>query len=82
MTRIRYRSKPVWHETHMIERGSGRPYCVAESPGGVFIRLKGTRQALYLPWSIVYDKAAWIEAARLKLVRAEKRRERRKARAG
>jgi hypothetical protein len=80
LTRIRYRSKPVWHETGLID-ASGRPYCVAETPASLLVRLKGTRQVLALPWSLAYLKAAWLEAARIRLEKINARKARKKARA-
>jgi hypothetical protein len=72
MTSIRYRSKPVWHETGMHE--SGRPLLVAESPCNLLIRRKGTRQVLSLPWTMAYLRAATLEAARIRLEKINKRR--------
>lgn len=78
MTEIKYKSKPVWHETGLRDSGTGRAYCVAESPTALLIRLKGTRQVLTLPWTVAYIKAAWGEAARQRLIKINERKARRK----
>lgn len=56
MTKCRHKIRPVWHETATII--DGRPLCVAERPSCVFLRLKGTRQTLMLPWGVAFIKAA------------------------
>lgn len=81
VTRVKYRSRPVWHETALFDHSSGRAYCVAETPVNLLVRLKGTRQVLKLPWSLAYLKAAWIEAASIRLEKINARKARRKARA-
>ena len=55
MTKIRYRINPVWHETNLVDSQSGRPFCVAERPSHLLIRLKGTRTVVSLPWNIALD---------------------------
>lgn len=62
MTRIRFRSRPVWHETGLVDSQTGRPFLVAESPSALLLRLKGTRQVLSLPWNIAYLRAATLQA--------------------
>lgn len=81
MTTIRYKMTPTWHQTGLTDSASGRPYCVAETPANLLIRLKGTRQVLKLPWTLVYLKAAWVEAARLKLEKINARKAKKKGRA-
>lgn len=78
MTRIKYKAKPVWHETGLLDKSSGRFYCVAETPANLLLRMKGTRQVLSIPWSVVFIKAAWMEAARLKLAKKTAKAEARK----
>jgi hypothetical protein len=63
MTRVRFRSKPCWHESEVIDWQTGRTFCVAESPAALLIRLKGKRQTLSLPWSIAYLRAATLKAS-------------------
>jgi hypothetical protein len=75
MTQIRYRHRPVWHETGLIDSHSGRKLCVAESPAALLIRLKGTRQQLELPWNIAWFRAATLKAAVLRLGKINKRRQ-------
>ena len=70
MTQIKFKSKPTWHETGVVDRSSGRPILVAESPVSLLVRLKGTRQVLKVPWEMAYLRAAYAEADRL---RREKR---------
>lgn len=81
MTRVKYRMRPVWHETGLIDSQTGRPFCVAETPANLLVRLKGTRQVLTLPWSIAYLKAAWMEAARVRLEKINARKAKKKAKA-
>jgi hypothetical protein len=71
---IRYKDRPIWHETGLIDSGTGRPYLVAESPANLLIRLKGTRQALSLPWNLAYLRAATLAAAMVRLNKINKRR--------
>lgn len=80
MTEIKFKAKPVWHETGLVDSGTGRPFCVAESPTALLMRLKGTRQVLALPWGVAYIKAAWLEAARLRLVKINERKAKAKQR--
>ena len=61
MTKVKYKSRPVWHETHTADRMTGRLFLIAESPGALLIRLKGTRQVLDLPWSLCYLRAATLK---------------------
>ena len=72
MTPIRQRFKPVWHETGYADRG--RAMVVAETPHNLLIRLKGTRQVMQLPWSMIYLKAAQTTAALARLERINKKR--------
>lgn len=62
MTSIRYKSKPVWHQTGLLDRSSGRAICVAESPAALLIRLKGTRTTVQLPWNLCYLHGAFALA--------------------
>ena len=50
----------------MIDRHTGRVYCIAETPSAMLVRLKGTRQVLALPWPDAYLKAAMLKAAETK----------------
>lgn len=77
MTRIRYKSKPVWHETGQLDGITHRPYLVAESPAALLIRLKGTRTVLELPWSMAYLRAATLRATLDALNKINARRKRR-----
>ena len=61
MTRIKYRDKPVWHETGL--HYDGRAIAVAESPAKLLLRLKGTRQVLEIPWTVAFIRAAMMKAA-------------------
>lgn len=74
MTKIKYRSRPVWHETGLIDRMSGRMYVVAESPASLLIRLKGTRTILDLPWSMAFLRAAQLKVALANLNKVNKKR--------
>ena len=57
MTKVRYRPRPVWHETRAD--WDGRTLVVRETPSNVLIRRKGTRQVLSLPWRFIFlQKAA------------------------
>lgn len=60
MTPIKAKDNPVYHESRAAI--DGRAICVAETPGALLLRLKGTRQVLSIPWSVAYVKAAQIEA--------------------
>lgn len=60
MTKIKYRDKPVWHETGETFENSS--VLVAEEPDALLLRLKGTRQTLRLPWRQAYIKAAFLAA--------------------
>lgn len=60
MTTIRYREKPVWHETGATVQGA--PVLAAEQPESLLLRLKGTRQTLALPWANAYLRAAQLQA--------------------
>jgi hypothetical protein len=60
VTKIKFRSPPIYHETNIVEHG--RVLCVAETPSALFLRLKGTREVLTLPWGIAYVKAAYLAA--------------------
>lgn len=73
MTRVRFRSKPCWHESEVIDRQTGRTFCVAESPAALLIRLKGKRQTLSLPWAVAYLRAATIKASADALAKGNKR---------
>jgi hypothetical protein len=74
MTAMKYRSKPVWHQSGTADSQSGRPILAAESPSYLLVRLKGTRQVLRLPWSLVYLRAAVAEVATQRLMKINKRR--------
>lgn len=74
MTPIRFKSKPVWHETGIIDRMSGRAFAVAETPAALLVRLKGTRTVLELPWSVAYLRAAQLKAALLNLQKINRKR--------
>jgi hypothetical protein len=76
MTRIKRRTKPIWHETGLLDSLSGRPFLVAEAPTELLIRLKGTRQVLSLPWNIAWLRAATLAATmnRLNKINAKRRR--------
>jgi len=74
MTRIKYRMRPIWHETGLVESTSGRPYLVAESPAELLLRLKGTRQTLRLPWNVAFLRAATLAAAMGRLNKINRRR--------
>lgn len=80
MTPIRFRMKPTWHQTGTIDSGTNRPYVVAETPANLLIRLKGKRQVLRLPWTLCYLKAAWVEAARIKMDKVNARKAKQKDR--
>jgi hypothetical protein len=75
MTKIRFRSPPLYHETNIAEQG--RVLCVAETPSALFLRLKGTREVLTLPWGVAYVRAAYAAAEAqhraVKVARREKR---------
>jgi len=73
MTRIKYKHKPVWHESGLLDRQSGRMFCVAETPVNLLIRLKGTRTILELPWSLAYLRAAYLKAALNNLNKANRK---------
>jgi hypothetical protein len=75
MTTIRWKASPVWHETAMHERG--RPILVAESPGQLLVRLKGTRQVLGIPWTLVYLRAAQMQAQQVRMEKVKARKARR-----
>jgi hypothetical protein len=60
MTTIKPRLKAVYHESPAVE--DGRAVCVAETPAGMLLRLKGTRQSVLMPWGLAYQTAARIEA--------------------
>jgi hypothetical protein len=80
MTKIKYREKPVWHETSWIDGATGRVMLVAETHHSLLVRLKGTRQVLSLPWGVVFIRAAWAEASRVAREKKKLRDERRKNR--
>ena len=64
MTNVRDRKRRPWYETNATcwERGRRRAVCFKAEPDFVVLRLKGTRQALLLPWSAAYEKAAGLLA--------------------
>lgn len=64
MTRIRIRTKAVWHETNAVQ--DGRAIVVSESPSFCRLRLKGCRTVVQLPWTHVYLKAAQAVSERLR----------------
>jgi hypothetical protein len=74
MTRIKYKSKPTWHECGVIDRMTGRVFVVAESPASLLIRLKGTRMVLELPWGMAYLRAATLKASLLSIQKVNRRR--------
>ena len=76
MTIVKRRDNPVWHDTGLLDRGSGRTYLVAETPMQLLMRMKGTRTVVKLPWNIAYMRAAWIEAERIKRERLQNRKAR------
>jgi hypothetical protein len=71
MTCIRYRNKPVWHETRTLYMG--RPILIAETPSNLLMRLKGTRQILELPHATAYLRAATLKASSLALHKIDKK---------
>lgn len=80
MTRIKYKIKPVWHESGTVDSHSGRAMLIAESPANLLIRLKGTRQVLALPWTLCFLRAASLKAAMLRLDKMNKRKQAKVAR--
>lgn len=74
MTKMKPRIKPIWHESHMAERG--REICAAESPHNCLLRLKGTRQVLAIPWSAIYLWAARHEAEQVRKAKVAARKAR------
>lgn len=74
MTKTKYRTKPVYHETQTLY--DGRAICIAESSSELLVRLKGTRQVLSLPYSMVYLRAATLKATMdsLNKINAKRRR--------
>lgn len=67
------KDKPTWHETGLTDHSTGRKICVAETPVNLLVRLKGTRTALQLPWSLAYLKAADLTAMELMKQRKQRR---------
>lgn len=76
MTRIKFKIKPVWHETAATM--NGRAICVAQTPGNALVRLKGTRQVLDVAWGRVYLRAAQDRAQLMRLQKMNERRAKRK----
>lgn len=76
MTRIRYKPHPTWWESGHIDRGTGRIVLVAVEPSSLLLRLKGTRQVLRLPLGVAFVRAAWLEAARLRMEKLNARKAR------
>jgi hypothetical protein len=72
MTRCKYRSNPVWHETRAVY--DGRLLLVAETPSNLLIRRKGTRQVLALPWTIAHLRACTLKAQALAIEKINRRR--------
>jgi hypothetical protein len=60
MTHIKFKIRPVWHETDIVI--DGRPCLVSERPACLLLRLKGTRSTLMLPWGVAFIKAAMLRA--------------------
>lgn len=83
MTKIRFRVNPVWHETNaaVAAPGGQRQLLVSENPYGLHLRLKGTRQKLFIPWATAYLHAARIEAEKVRQAKVTARKERAKSRA-
>lgn len=82
MTRIRYKTKPTWHETGLLDSMSGRNYLVAETPTKLMLRLKGTRQMLELPWNVAWFRAATLAATMKQLNKVNAKRRARSVRRG
>jgi hypothetical protein len=79
VTEIKFKINPTWHQTGMVDSYTGRAYLVAETPANLLIRLKGTRQVLKLPWGMAYLRAAYTEAARLRMEKMNAKKAARKA---
>lgn len=77
MTRIRFKPRPTWWESGHVDGASGRVVLVAVEPSSLLLRLKGTRQVLRLPFGVAFIRAAWLEAARIRMEKMNARKARR-----
>lgn len=82
MTTIKYKDRPTWHQTGLVDDITGRPYLVAQTPTALLIREKGRRDSLRLPWNIAYFRAATLRAYELRCEKREKKASRKRVRRG
>ena len=72
MTQVKYRAKPVWHQTRTLY--GGRQLLVAETPSNLLLRAKGTRQVLSLTWQVAWLRAAQLRASSARIEKINQRR--------
>lgn len=79
MTAIKFKQKPRWRETAVVDSMTRRLIVVACEPQSILLRLKGTRQVLRVPFGVAFLRGAMLEAARIRMEKINARKARRRA---